>query len=92
MSRVIVTGGSGFVGSAVLSKLNDLSHQPVSVFRGSKHSKSLYEEVLIDGLHAHTEWGLCRARHKPHYADSWTMPSDYQIPKSSTKLEPSYSA
>jgi len=20
-------------------------------------------------------WGLCRARHKPHYAESWIMPS-----------------
>ena len=46
----------------------------------------------LPGEQAQVDWGLCRARHRPHYADSWTMPSDYQIPKSSTKLEPSYSA
>ncbi|MDH3599912.1 MAG: hypothetical protein OEU26_09785 [Candidatus Tectomicrobia bacterium] len=27
------------------------------------------------GVQCQTNWGLCRARHRPHYADTQTMPS-----------------
>jgi len=29
----------------------------------------------LPGEQAQVDWGLCRARHKPHYAELWTMPS-----------------
>jgi transposase len=29
----------------------------------------------LPGEQGQIDWGLCRARHKPHYADSLTMPS-----------------
>ena len=29
----------------------------------------------LPGEQAQVDWGLCRARHKPHYADTRTMPS-----------------
>ena len=27
------------------------------------------------GVQCQIDWGLCRARHRPHYTDIWTMPS-----------------
>jgi transposase len=29
----------------------------------------------LPGEQAQVDWGLCRARHSPHYAELWTMPS-----------------
>ncbi len=32
----------------------------------------------LPGEQAQVDWGLCRARHRPHYADYFTMPSYIQ--------------
>jgi nucleoside-diphosphate-sugar epimerase len=57
MSKVFVTGGRGFIGTAVLSQLKQLGHKPVLVSRSSSIGKTPYEEVIIDGLDANTDWG-----------------------------------
>ena len=42
------------------------------------------ESALIGQMYAAAQgavdWGLCRARHSPHYAESRTMPSRSRMP------------
>jgi len=43
----------------------------------------------LPGEQAQVDWGLCRARHRPHYAETRTMPSPVHIPMLGTALLPS---
>jgi len=36
--------------------------------------------AFAPGEVAQVDWGLCRARHRPHYADTRTMPSSATFP------------
>ena len=56
MSRIVVTGGNGFVGSAVLKLIEERGHQPVLVSRTPSINGKKFEEHLIAGLTAETDW------------------------------------
>ena len=44
--------------------------------RPRAHSKTAFIRFESDpSVQCQIDWGLCRARHRPHYADIWTMPS-----------------
>jgi len=40
------------------------------------------------GVQCQIDWGLCRARHRPHYADIQTMPSLVGLPHEGTVVIP----
>jgi len=40
----------------------------------------------LPGEQAQCDWGLCRARHRPHYADSGTMPSSAEAARFSAEF------
>ena len=47
----------------------------VAQLRPRKPSEAYLRLRTLPGEQAQVDWGLCRARHKPHYADTKTMPS-----------------
>lgn len=46
----------------------------------------------LPGEQAQIDWGLCRARHSPHYADTGTMPSSSGPRSKARLLRPFWSA
>jgi len=49
--------------------------QRISQLRPRKQPEAYLRLKTLPGEQAQVDWGLCRARHKPHYADTRTMPS-----------------
>jgi transposase len=47
----------------------------VAQLRPRKPSEAYLRLRTLPGEQAQVDWGLCRARHRPHYAESRTMPS-----------------
>ena len=47
----------------------------VAQLRPRKPSAAYLRLRTLPGEQAQVDWGLCRARHSPHYADILTMPS-----------------
>ena len=47
----------------------------VAQLRPRKPSEAYLRLRTLPGEQAQVDWGLCRARHNPHYAESRTMPS-----------------
>jgi len=45
MSRILVTGGSGFIGSKVVKKLVNIGHEVVILLREEKESKNIPEKI-----------------------------------------------
>ena len=59
----------GYVGSA------DHFRHFVALHRPKPKAEAYLRLRTLPGEQSQCDWGLCRARHKPHYAESWTMPS-----------------
>jgi transposase len=55
--------------------------QRISELRPRKQPEAYLRLKTLPGEQAQVDWGLCRARHNPHYADNQTMPSDHSIPQ-----------
>ena len=51
--------------------------QRISELRPRKLPEAYLRLKMLPGEQAQVDWGLCRARHNPHYADIRTMPSGY---------------
>ena len=51
--------------------------QRISQLRPRKQPEAYLRLKTLPGEQAQVDWGLCRARHKPHYADFRTMPSSF---------------
>ena len=49
--------------------------QRISQLRPRKQPEAYLRLKTLPGEQAQVDWGLCRARHNPHYADNRTMPS-----------------
>lgn len=56
MLNIFITGGSGFVGMEVLRKLPAHKYRPIVVSRGNHKFKGRFEEILVDGINADTDW------------------------------------
>jgi len=53
-----------------------LFRQRISQLRPRKQPEAYLRLKTLPGEQGQVDWGLCRARHKPHYADIRTMLSD----------------
>jgi len=51
--------------------------QRISQLRPRKQPEAYLRLKTLPGEQGQVDWGLCRARHKPHYGDIRTMPSRY---------------
>ena len=51
--------------------------QRISQLRPRKQPEAYLRLKTLPGEQAQVDWGLCRARHNPHYADIRTMPSRF---------------
>jgi len=47
----------------------------IAQLRPRKPSEAYLRLRTLPGEQAQIDWGLCRARHRPHYTDNQTMPS-----------------
>ena len=47
----------------------------IAEHRPRKIPEAFLRLKTLPGEQAQVDWGLCRARHNPHYADYWIMPS-----------------
>ena len=47
----------------------------ISLYRPRPQPEAYLRLKTLPGEQAQVDWGLCRARHRPHYADTRTMPS-----------------
>lgn len=56
MLNVLVTGGNGFVGKAILNQLVINNYLPKVVSRVSYKFKEQFKEVLISGINIDTDW------------------------------------
>ena len=52
----------------------------ISLHRPKPRAEAYLRLCTMPGEQGQVDWGLCRARHKPHYADYFTMPSYVQNP------------
>lgn len=52
----------------------------ISMHRPRRTPEAYLRLKTLPGEQAQIDWGLCRARHRPHYADYFTMPSYIQNP------------
>ena len=48
----------------------------ISLHRPRPHAEAYLRLRTLPAEEAQVDWGLCLARHNPHYADSWNMPSN----------------
>ena len=53
-------------------------HQ-VAIHRPRPLPEAFQRLKTLPGEQSQVDWGLCRARHRPHYADIRTMPSNHSI-------------
>jgi len=51
--------------------------QRISQLRPRKQPEAYLRLKTLPGEQSQVDWGLCRARHKPHYADFRTMSSSF---------------
>jgi transposase len=51
-------------------------HQ-VAIHRPRPLPEAFQRLKTLPGEQGQIDWGLCRARHRPHYADNRTMPSNH---------------
>ena len=51
--------------------------QRISELRPRKVPEAYLRLKTLPGEQGQVDWGLCRARHKPHYAEFRTMPSNH---------------
>ncbi len=56
MSKVLVTGASGFVGSSLLDGLQGLNYELVATSRKPLHYTAGIREVLVNAIDAKTDW------------------------------------
>jgi nucleoside-diphosphate-sugar epimerase len=56
MSKVLVTGASGFVGSSLLGGLQGLNYELVATSRKPLHYTAGIREVLVNAIDAKTDW------------------------------------
>jgi len=49
-------------------------HQ-IAHYRPRPHAEAFHRLKTLPGEQGQVDWGLCRARHSPHYAEAGTMPS-----------------
>jgi len=54
--KILLTGGTGFVGSAVLNKLVELEYFPAVVVRSAKNSCHEFDEIVIENINSKTDW------------------------------------
>ena len=51
----------------------------VAQLRPRKPSEAYLRLRTLPGEQSQVDWGLCRARHRPHYTDTRTMPSPARL-------------
>ena len=54
--KVFLTGGTGFVGAAVLNRLVELEHVPIVVRRLNSKRINEFEEMIIETIDPKTDW------------------------------------
>jgi transposase len=64
----------------------------VALHRPRPKAEAYLRLRTLPGEQAQVDWGLCRARHRPHYAEFRTMPSRSRMPLHRTTLSPFWSA
>jgi len=64
----------------------------ISELRPRKQPEAYLRLKSLPGEQAQVDWGLCRARHNPHYADHRTMPSLYFLCTLQSDMRLVYSA
>ncbi len=55
--KILLTGATGFVGSAVLNKLIELKHQLVIAVREKSLSNSETQRIVVKSIDSETDWG-----------------------------------
>ncbi len=56
MSKVLVTGATGFIGGSLLKKLNKLNVEPIVVTRGKNENVHYSNCVTVEGIDSKTDW------------------------------------
>ncbi len=57
MIKVALTGATGFVGSAILTKLHTIDCIPIVINRRKSNNRNQVNEIFIDAIDSNTNWG-----------------------------------